>query len=48
MSWGGVNEFFAMGGYGLFVWGSYGVMLLAVVIELWMLAARRRAAGGKL
>ena len=33
MNWGGVNEFFAMGGYGLYVWGSYGMMLLAVVIE---------------
>ena len=41
MNWGGVNGFFAMGGYGLFVWGSYGMMLLAVVIELLTLAARR-------
>jgi heme exporter protein D len=44
MNWGGVNEFFAMGGYGLFVWGSYGMMLLAVVIELLTLAARRDSA----
>lgn len=45
MNWGGVNEFFAMGGYGLYVWGSYGMTLLAVVIEVLTLAARRKSAG---
>ena len=48
MSWGSAGEFFAMGGYGLYVWGSYGVTLAAIVIEALLLAARRRAleAGG--
>ena len=25
MNWNSASEFFAMGGYGLYVWGSYGV-----------------------
>ncbi len=44
MNWGSAGEFFAMGGYGLYVWGSYAVTLLCVVIELGALAGRRRAA----
>ena len=42
MSWGSASEFFAMGGYGLYVWGSYGVTLIAVAIELVSLIQRRR------
>lgn len=38
MNW---SEFLAMGGYGLYVWGSYAVT--AVVLILNVLAARRRA-----
>lgn len=37
MNW---SEFLAMGGYGLYVWGSYGVT--AVVLILNVLAARLR------
>jgi heme exporter protein CcmD len=33
-----------MGGYGFYVWGAYGVAVLAVVIEVIGLRARRRAA----
>lgn len=40
MNWNSASEFFAMGGYGLYVWGSY------AMVALWMLyepfAARRR------
>lgn len=43
MNWGGVSEFFAMGGYGLYVWGSYAVTLVCIAIELASLAMRRRA-----
>ena len=43
MNWGSASEFFAMGGKGLYVWGSYGVTLACIVIELVALAARRRA-----
>jgi heme exporter protein D len=45
MNWGSAGDFFAMGGYGLYVWGSYAVAALCVVIELALLAGRRRAAG---
>ena len=44
MNWGSAGEFFAMGGYGLYVWGSYGVGALAIAIEILALAARRQRA----
>jgi heme exporter protein D len=47
MIWGSAEKFFAMGGYGLFVWGSYLVTLLAIGMELLALAVRRRRAGEK-
>ena len=40
MNWNSASEFFAMGGYGVYVWGSYGVAALWMLIEP-MLAARR-------
>jgi heme exporter protein D len=43
MNWGSPAEFFAMGGYGLYVWGSFGVTAVALVIEP-ILAQRRRNA----
>jgi heme exporter protein D len=39
-----MSEFLAMGGYGFYVWGAYGVTALAVVVEIVALRARRRAA----
>jgi heme exporter protein D len=41
MTWGSVGEFFAMGGYGLYVWGSYAVTALCMAADA-LLAARRR------
>jgi heme exporter protein D len=38
-----MSEFLAMGGYGFYVWGAYGVTALAIVVELLALRARRRA-----
>ena len=32
-----MSEFFAMGGYGLYVWGSYGAAALCIAIEIWTL-----------
>jgi len=32
-----------MGGYALYVWGSFGVTALVVVFEIWEVRARRRA-----
>ena len=45
MSWGSWTEFWQMGGYGLYVWGSYAVTAVLVAVEIVMLRARRRAAG---
>ena len=37
MTWGGLDAFLAMGGYGFYVWGSYGVALLCIVLEVFFL-----------
>ncbi len=42
MNWGSWQNFFAMGGYGLYVWGSYAVTLAVLVAEVVALIARRR------
>jgi heme exporter protein D len=39
-----VSEFFAMGGYGFYVWGSYIVTAVAIAAELWAVRARIKAA----
>lgn len=44
MTWGSASEFFAMGGYGLYVWGAYGLTALAMGLEPWLAARRRRRA----
>lgn len=44
MIWGGWQDFLAMGGYAKYVWGSYGVTALAIILELALLARRHRAA----
>ena len=35
MHWNSVSEFFAMGGYGLYVWGSMGVTAGVMAAEAW-------------
>ena len=42
MNWASASDFFAMGGYGLYVWGSYIATVLLMVIEP-MLARHRHA-----
>ena len=42
MTWGSASEFFAMGGYGLYVWGSYAVAAVLMLAEP-LLTARRHA-----
>jgi len=44
MSWGSASEFFAMGGYGLYVWGSYGITAALIGYEAWSTLRRRRRA----
>lgn len=41
MHWNNLHEFFAMGGYAFFVWSSVAVTAAALVIELYLLRARR-------
>lgn len=48
MNWGSWSNFWAMGGYGLYVWGSFAVTLLAILIEVGMLSARRTRILGEL
>ena len=33
MIWNSASEFFAMGGYALYVWGSFGVCALALAVR---------------
>lgn len=42
MNWSSISEFFSMGGYGLYVWGSYGVTLICIIAEILLINSRRR------
>jgi len=42
MQWGSASEFFAMGGYALYVWGSYAVTAVLIGIEIVVLVRRGR------
>jgi heme exporter protein D len=42
MNWDSWSAFWQMGGAGFYVWGSYGVTLLAIVVELLAVFRRRR------
>jgi len=44
VNWGSAAEFFAMGGYGFFVWGSFAVTAACMAVEPILLAARLRRA----
>ena len=35
MRWESWSEFWAMGGYAVYVWGSVGVTALLMVVEVW-------------
>jgi heme exporter protein D len=40
MSWNSWPDFFAMGGYGLYVWGSLGMCSAVIIAEVILLKAR--------
>ena len=40
MQWNSAGEFFAMGGYAFYVWGSFSACVLLMVVEPFL--ARRR------
>ena len=44
MNWSSGSEFFAMGGYALYVWGSYAVTAGLITVEIILLIKRRRRA----
>ena len=44
MHWNSFADFVHMGGYGLYVWGSYGGALLLMTLEPFLAARRRRLA----
>jgi heme exporter protein D len=37
-----MSEFFAMGGYGFYVWGSYGVAALCICLEIFFLTSKKQ------
>ena len=37
-----MSDFLAMGGHGFYVWGSYAVTTLVIVVEILAVSARRR------
>ena len=42
MNWNSPAEFFAMGGYALYVWGSVVACVASVVVEVMLVRQRRR------
>lgn len=44
MNWGSAQAFFDMGGYGLYVWGSYGMTALGILLEVYLVRRRRHMA----
>jgi heme exporter protein D len=44
MTWGSASEFFAMGGYGFYVWGSFFVTAACMLVEPILLRRRMRRA----
>ena len=43
LNWSSWGEFAAMGGYALYVWGSFGLTALLLLAEVMALRVRRRA-----
>ncbi len=48
MYWNSFSDFLAMGGYGFYVWGSFGVTALVMVLEPLLITRRRRATESRL
>jgi len=43
MNWNSWAEFWDMGGYAFFVWGSYGAVAVGMALELWLARHQRKA-----
>jgi heme exporter protein D len=48
VNWGSWDNFWAMGGYGFYVWGAYAVTAAGIAIEIWRLRLRRARAVAEL
>lgn len=44
MQWQSLSDFFAMGGYAFYVWGSFGVCTIAMIAEPMLVRHRRHQA----
>jgi len=44
VNWGSLSEFLDMGGYGFYVWGSYGVTALCICLEIFSLKQKKERA----
>ena len=44
MQWQSLGDFLAMGGYGFYVWGSFGVCAVAMIAEPILVCHRRKMA----
>ncbi len=42
MQWANLDEFLNMGGYAVYVWPSFGLTALLVVLEIWRVRQQRR------
>ncbi|MBU6188321.1 MAG: heme exporter protein CcmD [Betaproteobacteria bacterium] len=42
-----MSEWLSMGGHGFFIWSSYGMLALALVIEIMVLRRSRRSASDR-
>lgn len=42
MQWNSLSEFFAMGGYAFYVWGSFGATALVMVVESLLIHVKRK------
>jgi len=48
MHWNSVEAFLTMGGYGFYVWPSFGLTAFCCIVELWQLSSRqKKLASGK-
>lgn len=47
MNWNSVGEFIAMGGYGGYVWGSFGMVALAIGLEIRQLVVAAKTTTGE-
>ena len=41
MQWNSVSDFFAMGGYAFYVWGSFGLTAGVMVLEMLLIRSQR-------